>query len=64
MKKFFGILLVFVFAICLTGCGKEDKESVLNKLDKEVNNVIKCCTVDNIIANNMLILKRKEATQM
>ncbi len=39
MKKFFGILLVFVFAICLTGCGKEDKESVLNKLDKEVNNV-------------------------
>lgn len=39
MKKFFGILLVFVFAICLTGCGKEDKKSVLNKLDKKVNNV-------------------------
>lgn len=38
MKKFFGVLLIFVFAICLTGCGKEDKKTVLNKLDKKVNN--------------------------
>lgn len=39
MKKIFGVLLVFVFAICLTGCGKEDKKTVLNKLDKKVNNI-------------------------
>lgn len=39
MKKIFGILLIFVFAICLTGCGKEDKKTVLNKLDKKVNNI-------------------------
>ena len=39
MKKIFGILLVFVFAICLTGCGKEDKKTVLNKLAKKVNNI-------------------------
>lgn len=38
--------------------------NIINDINKEVNNVIKCCTVDNIIANNMLILKRKEATQM
>ena len=37
---------------------------IINDINKEVNNVIKCCTVDNIIVNNMLILKRKEATQM
>lgn len=39
MKKIFGVLLVFVFAMCLTGCGKEDKKTVLNKLDKKINNV-------------------------
>lgn len=39
MKKFFGILLIFVFAICLTGCGKEDKKTVFNKIEKKVNNV-------------------------
>lgn len=38
--------------------------NIINDINKEVNNVIKCCTVNNIIANNMLILKRKEATQM
>ena len=38
--------------------------NIINDINKEINNVIKCCTVDNIIANNMLILKRKEATQM
>lgn len=38
--------------------------NIINDINKEVNNVIKCCTVDNIIANNMFILKRKEATQM
>ena len=38
--------------------------NIINDINKEVNNVIKCCTVDNIIVNNMLILKRKEATQM
>jgi (p)ppGpp synthase/HD superfamily hydrolase len=38
--------------------------NIINDINKEVNNIIKCCTVDNILANNMLILKRKEATQM
>lgn len=39
MKKIFGVLLVFVLAICLTGCGKEDKKTILSKLDRKVNNV-------------------------
>lgn len=39
MKKIFGILLVFVFAICLTGCGKEDKKTILSKIEKKVNGV-------------------------
>ena len=38
--------------------------NIINDINKEVNNIIKCCTVDNILANTMLILKRKEATQM
>ena len=38
--------------------------NIINDINKEVNNVIKCCTVDNIMANNIFILKRKEATQM
>lgn len=39
MKKIFSVLFIFVFAMCLTGCGKEDKKSVLNKTYKKVNNV-------------------------
>lgn len=39
MKKFLGVFLVLTVALCLTGCGKEDKKSILNKLDKNVNNV-------------------------
>ncbi len=39
MKKILGVFLAFVFAMCLTGCGKEDEKTVLNKLDKKVNNV-------------------------
>lgn len=39
MKKFFGVFLVLTVIVCLTGCGKEDKKSILNKLDKNVNNV-------------------------
>lgn len=38
--------------------------NIINDINKEVNNVIKCCTVDNIMTNNIFILKRKEATQM
>ena len=39
MKKFFGILLAVFFVICLSGCGKEDKKTILNKLDRSINNV-------------------------
>lgn len=39
MKKIFSVLAIFIFTICLTGCGKEDKKTVLNKIDKKVNNV-------------------------
>ena len=38
MKKFLSVLAIFVFAICLSGCAKEDKKSILNKLDKKINN--------------------------
>ncbi|MEE0699618.1 MAG: outer-membrane lipoprotein carrier protein LolA [Bacilli bacterium] len=37
MKKFLGLLLVFICAICLTGCGKENEKTVLDKLEKKVN---------------------------
>ena len=39
MKKFLSVFLVIIFAICLTGCGKEDKKTVLNKFDKKVTGV-------------------------
>ena len=38
--------------------------NIINDINKEVNNVIKCCAVDNVMTNNIFILKRKEATQM
>lgn len=39
MKKFFSLILVFIFAMCLSGCGKEDKKTVLSKLDKKISSV-------------------------
>ncbi|MEG2351511.1 MAG: hypothetical protein RSA10_00440 [Bacilli bacterium] len=39
MKKFFGLLLVLFCTISLTGCGKDDKTTVINKLDKKVSNL-------------------------
>ena len=39
MKKILSFLLVLFCAISLTGCGKEDKKTVLNKIDKKVNSV-------------------------
>ncbi len=39
MKKVFSILLTMFFVICLTGCGKTDKKSIINKMDKKVNNL-------------------------
>ena len=38
--------------------------NIISDINKEVNNVIKCCAVDNVMTNNIFILKRKEATQM
>lgn len=38
MKKIFGILMVLFCAICLTGCGKETKDSVFSKIEKKLNN--------------------------
>ena len=38
MKKVLGIFIAFVIAICLTGCKKEDKKTILNKTYKTVNN--------------------------
>ncbi len=37
MKKIFGVLMVLFCAICLTGCGKETKESVFSKIEKKLN---------------------------
>ena len=39
MKKILSFLLVLFCAISLTGCGKEDKKTLLNKIDKKVNSV-------------------------
>ena len=39
MKRILTILMVFLFLICLTGCGKETKSKVMNKIDKKVNNL-------------------------
>lgn len=39
MKKVFSILLTMFFVICLTGCGKTDKKSIINKMDKKINNL-------------------------
>lgn len=39
MKKIFGFILVFIFTICISGCAKDDKKSVLDKLDKKIKNV-------------------------
>lgn len=38
--------------------------NIINDINREVNNVIKCCTVDNIVNKNIFILKKKEAAQM
>lgn len=38
MKKILRLILVAFCIISLTGCAKEDKKTVLNKLDKKVNN--------------------------
>ena len=38
--------------------------NIINDINEEINNVIKCCTVDNIVNNNIFILKKKEAAQM
>ena len=38
MKKILSFILLFVFAILLSGCTKTDKKTVLNKLSKKVNN--------------------------
>lgn len=38
--------------------------NIINDINREINNVIKCCAVDNIINNNIFILKKKEVAQM
>ena len=36
MKKFLCSLLAIVFALCLSGCGKESEKTVLEKLSKNI----------------------------
>ena len=38
MKKILRFMLLFIFAVLLSGCGKTDKKTVLNKIDKKINN--------------------------
>ena len=38
MKKILGIIMILLSVILIPGCGKEDKESILNKIEKKVNN--------------------------
>lgn len=37
MKKILGILTLAFCVFCLTGCGKTDKKTILNKMEKKVN---------------------------
>lgn len=39
MKKILSIIMAFIIAICLTGCGKETKDDILDKIDKKVNDL-------------------------
>ena len=39
MKKIFGFVLMLLCVMALTGCGKTDKKTILNKFEKKVNNV-------------------------
>ena len=39
MKKILRIIFMVCFAVCLAGCGKEDKKTVLDKVYRKVNNV-------------------------
>lgn len=39
MKKIFIIAMIFVCTICITGCGKETKEKIVNKIEKKVNDI-------------------------
>ena len=38
MKKILSIIVILFCMVLITACGKETKESVLNKIDKKVNN--------------------------
>lgn len=39
MKKIISIVLAMLLGLCLTGCGREDKKTVLNKLENKVNSI-------------------------
>lgn len=39
MKKILYFIFTIIFVISLSGCGKDDKKTVLDKLSKKVNNV-------------------------
>lgn len=39
MKKFLYLIMTIFVVISLSGCGKENKKTVLNKLNKKINNV-------------------------
>lgn len=39
MKKFLYFIFTIIFVISLSGCGKDDKKTVLDKLSKKVNNI-------------------------
>lgn len=39
MKKFLYLFMTIFVVISLSGCGKENKKTILNKLNKKVNNV-------------------------
>ena len=39
MKKIIGLILTVILGLCLTGCGREDKKTVLKKVDNKISNI-------------------------
>lgn len=39
MKKLLNVMFIFIFIMCLTGCGKTTKQDIINKIDKKISKI-------------------------